>query len=231
MDTLHPADPAQKILEDVVRASERAADLTRKMLAYSGKANFFVERVEVNPLVREACETIRLTLPERIQLQVQIESGLPPVETDSEQLRHVIQELLKNAVEAIGESASGTIWVRTGVTEIAPETALKLELDGTLLEGGRFVTVEVQDTGCGMDGETQCRIFDPFFTTKFMGRGMGLAAVRGFIRSNRGTVRVSSGSGEGTLLQVLLPAVKTAGKQAAGEEEGRAASNAEARAN
>jgi len=227
MDTLHPSDPNQKILESVVHASERAADLTRKMLAYSGKANFFVERVEVNPLVREACKSLRPALPDRIHLQVQTGSGLPPVETDSEQLLHVFQEILKNAVEAIGESASGTIWVRTGVTEIDPAAASEEESDRNLVEGGRFVTVEVQDTGCGMDGETQRRIFDPFFTTKFMGRGMGLAAVRGFIRSNRGTVRVSSGAGEGTLLQVLLPAGKTAARQAVAEEEERAASNAE----
>jgi PAS domain S-box-containing protein len=226
METLHPADPNQKILEDVVHASERAADLTRKMLAYSGKANFFVELVEVNPLVGQACNIIRPTLPDRIQLELHTENGLPPVETDSEQLLYVLQELLKNAVEAIGESGSGTIWVRTGVTDVDPATALEQEADRALLEGGRFVTVEVQDTGCGMDGETQRRIFDPFFTTKFMGRGMGLAAVGGFIRSNRGTVRVSSGSGEGTLLQVLLPA----GKQTAAEEKERAASNAEARA-
>ena len=227
MDSLNPLHPAQTILKDVVRASERAAELTRKMLAYSGQSNFFVQRVEVNPLIRKACEIMRPSMPQRIQLQVQTEAGLPPLETDSEELRHAIQELLKNAIEAICEPAAGTIWVRTRLGEIDAETAREHHIETGAAHGGRFVVVEVQDSGCGMDGETQRKIFDPFFTTKFTGRGMGLAAVRGFVRSNRGAIRVLSGPGEGTNLQVLLP-VSEASSPAG--EEGNAASNAEARA-
>ena len=233
-DILDPSHPAQTILSDVVLASERAAALTRKMLAYSGKSIFFAQRVEANPIVREACETLRRSLPKTIQLQVETEAGLPPVETDSEAFQQVIRELLNNAVEAVvagsGEPASGTIWVRTKFAEIDPETAREQDIDTTSSGVRCFVAVEVQDTGCGMDVETQRRIFDPFFTTKFAGRGMGLAAVRGFVRSNRGAIRVSSGMGEGTLVQILLPPAETAGEHAVERGEGDAVSSTEATA-
>ncbi len=111
MDMLPAKHEAREILTDVIRAGERAADLTRKMLAYSGRGNLFVERVNVEHLAKETCRFLRRSLPIRIQLHVESAGELPPVETDTEQLRQVIMELVMNAVEAIGET-TGDIWVR-----------------------------------------------------------------------------------------------------------------------
>jgi signal transduction histidine kinase len=83
--------------------------------------------------------------------------------------------------------------------------AREAKLETALADGAQFVVLEVQDTGCGMDGGTQAKIFDPFFSTKFTGRGLGLSAVKGFVRSNGGVIRVRSLPGEGAIFQVVLP--------------------------
>jgi len=204
-DDLDAEDPNRSILQNVIRASERAAELTRKMLAYSGKGAFAMERVDVGLLALEACEAVRKSLPERIHLQYQGGDGLPAVKTDSEQLRKVIVDLVTNAVESIDTHASGTICVRTRLAEPCEE--MDIEPEGETVPMAGLVSLEVQDTGCGMDDATMARVFDPFFSTKFTGRGLSLAAVKGFVGSSGGTIRVQSQPGSGTTFQLLLPAV------------------------
>ena len=125
--------------------------------------------------------------------------------TDPEQLRRIIVELVMNAIEAIGDQA-GTIHLRSTLAQIDPEFARDGELEARLEKGEQFIALEVQDTGCGMDSITVTKVFDPFFSTKFTGRGLGLAAVKGVVRSNGGAIRVRSKPGSGTLFQVVLPA-------------------------
>jgi PAS domain S-box-containing protein len=208
-------DSARGMLKDVIRAGEQAADLTRKMLAYSGHGNFIVEPIDMDRLARQTCEFLSSSLPRRIHLEFKGEGDLPPVRTDAEQLRQVIVELVTNAVEAIGDNAPGAIWVHTKFAKMDEELARHEQLETAVGAGVTFVTLVVEDTGCGMDQETQARIFDPFFSTKFTGRGLGLSAVYGFVRSNGGAVRVRSGPGEGTVIQVVLPAAEQ-GMQIAG---------------
>jgi len=126
------------------------------------------------------------------------------VETDAAQMQQCVADLVMNAVEAIGESASGRISVRTTIVEIDEQSERRISLSA--IPAGKYVALDVQDTGCGMDEETRNKIFDPFFTTKFMGRGLGLAAVHGFVRSMGGGVQVDSTPGEGTRFRILLPA-------------------------
>lgn len=192
---------SRDMLQDVIRAAERAAELTRKMLAYAGKANLYLEPTDLNKLVRDTCASLRTSVPEAIQLNISAGRDLPPVATDSGQMRQVIVDLLTNAMEAIREDAAGTISVRTGKVEVG-------EGDLPALRAGKYVELEVLDTGCGMNEETQKKIFDPFFTTKFTGRGLGLAAVQGFIRSSGGGVDVDSAPGRGTRFRILLPAMR-----------------------
>jgi signal transduction histidine kinase len=182
----------------VVRAGERAAELTCKMLAYAGEGNLYVAPTDLNKLVQDACDSLRSSIPRTIELHVRTAPQLPSVSVDSRQMRQVIVDLVRNAVEAIGEGQGGTVSVGTAATDV-PEGSM------TAVTGGKYVRLEVQDTGCGMNEETQKKIFDPFFSTKFMGRGLGLAAVDGFVRSSGGGVQVKSQPGKGTEFRVLLP--------------------------
>lgn len=198
-EILPASHQAQHILRDVVHAGERAAELTRKMLAYAGKANLFVEPVDLNQLVSETCESLRTSVPKEVDFTVCPRPDLPPVTTDSRQMRQVVIDLVRNAWEAIGEGTSGTISVCTSLVELG---------EGAMsdISAGRYLELEVLDSGCGMSAETQKNIFDPFFTTKFTGRGLGLAAVQGFVRSNGGGIQVDSAPGRGTRFRVFLPA-------------------------
>ncbi|RME19135.1 MAG: PAS domain S-box protein [Deltaproteobacteria bacterium] len=208
---LEPHHPALDAVRRVEQSAVRAAELTSQMLAYSGKGKFVVRKVNLSELVREMTELLRVSVAKSAALRLELDDSLPPVEADASQLRQVVMNLITNASEAIGDE-SGVITVFTGTQEVGGDY-----LDGTLigdgLEAGKYVVLEVTDTGCGMDEQTRSRMFDPFFTTKFTGRGLGLAAVLGIVRGHGGTIKVYSESGRGTTVKVLLPA-------ASGEAEG-----------
>jgi PAS domain S-box-containing protein len=206
MQSLPPAHPAQEMLRDVVHAGDRLAELTRRMLAYAGKTMFRVEPAQIDRIVNEACESIRTSIPETIRLEIRSGPELPQVRTDPEHMRQAIVDLVWNAVEAIGESSSGRISIRAEVAEAGRES-VRTSGFRPAAASGKYVALEVRDTGCGMDEETQNKIFDPFFSTKFMGRGLGLAAVHGFIRSTGGGVEVDSQPGRGSAFRILLPVV------------------------
>ena len=198
MGQISPSEPAQAMLRSVVSAGERAAQLTSRLLAYAGKGAMFVEPADLNRVVNDACNSLRSSIPTKIQLHVSIAKNPPPVATDIRQLKQAIVDLVTNAVEAIGEENAGTITVCTGSLETCGDPS-------QAVAAGKYAVLEVRDTGCGMDREMQTRIFDPFFTTKFMGRGLGLAAVQGFAQSAGGAVQVESAAGEGARFRILLP--------------------------
>jgi PAS domain S-box-containing protein len=202
MERLPAAHPAQENLRDVAQAGDRAAELIRKVLAFAGKGNMYLARVHVDELIRDAIG--RSGIPGNIDFEYQSGRRLPAIETDSEQLRQAVADLLRNAIEAIGDSP-GSIALRTSVVERGRDGGCRgIVPDG--LPVGRYVAIEVRDTGCGMDEETRKKIFDPFFTTKFLGRGLGLAAVQGFVRSNGGAIQVDSDPGKGARFRLFLPA-------------------------
>jgi PAS domain S-box-containing protein len=211
MESLPGTHPTQRMLRDVIRASEQAARLTGRMLAYAGKGRFEVALTDIDLLVRETVEKMRDSIPEAIRLEFHSAGELPPVETDAGQARQVIEDLVTNAAEAIGEGSPGTISVCTQTADIEQEFTWQSEFGPVEVAAGRYVALEVRDTGCGMDEETRKRIFDPFFTTKFTGRGLGLAAVRGFVRSNGGDIQLASAPGQGSRFRVLLPAAEEKG--------------------
>ena len=215
MQSLPASHPARDMLHGVVEAGERAAALTRKMLAYAGKASLYVEPTNVDRLVRDACSTIRASIPKNIRLEFHGGRGIPCVETDAAQMRQVVVDLVMNAVEAIGEDTPGRVTVRTAMVAIGGDGARRNKDKSAAVAAGNYFSLEVRDNGCGMDRETQDRIFEPFFTTKFLGRGLGLAAVHGFVRSLGGGVEVDSAPGKGTTIRLLLPAVMEAEKSRA----------------
>lgn len=206
MASLDPSHPARPSLQGILQAGERAAHLTQKMLVYAGKALFRAETTSLDKLVFDALMSMRASIPPHISVRYRGGRDLPPVRTDVAQLRQVVGDLVKNAVEAIDGHASGTIWVRTASVDIGNGNVPRDRLMPPGIAAGTYVALEVRDTGCGIDAETQKRIFDPFFTTKFAGRGLGLAAVQGFARSHGGAVDVRSAAGKGTRFRVLLPA-------------------------
>jgi CheY-like chemotaxis protein len=122
-------------------------------------------------------------------------------------MQQVLMNLVFNASEAIG-AASGTISIVTGERTL-DAAYITREMDGWPIEPGRYVFLEVSDTGCGMDEATKRQVFDPFFTTKFQGRGLGLAAVAGIVRAHKGAIRVDTAPGCGARFQVFLPAASS----------------------
>ncbi|MGH7436144.1 MAG: two-component system sensor histidine kinase NtrB [Polyangiaceae bacterium] len=200
-----PADsPAQAHLRDTVLAVRRAADLTRQLLAYSGKGHFEVRPVDLSTVVHEIARLLETSVPRNVQLRLELPRALPAVEADVVQLQQVVMNLVINGAEAIGDR-SGTVTVTASVRDL-DEASVSRAFAEQGLAAGRYVHFQVRDTGSGMDEATREKIFDPFFTTKFAGRGLGLAPVLGIVRAHRGAIQVESAPGQGTTFSILLPA-------------------------
>jgi two-component system, cell cycle sensor histidine kinase and response regulator CckA len=204
LNELPETSPAAKSISEVVDASKRAADLCNQLLAYSGEGKFVVEAVDISALVREMSHLLEVTISKKAKLKCHLAKALPAVECDATQVRQVVMNLIVNASDAMADQA-GRITVSTFVRKCDREYLSKTYLGESLSEG-EYVSIEVTDTGCGMDEATKARIFDPFFSTKFTGRGLGLAAVMGIVRGHRGAIMVDSQTGKGTSFTVLLPA-------------------------
>jgi PAS domain S-box-containing protein len=199
-----PDAPARRIVEQIELGAQRAAELTRQLLAYTGKGAFVVERLDLSAIARETIRLQQVAVAKDARLEHDLPDGLPPVEGDAAQLGQVVMNLVGNASDALA-GRPGTIRVSTRATHVdasAPTTVHRVPE----LRSGEYVCLEVADTGCGMDAATRARIFDPFFTTKFAGRGLGLAVVLGIVRGHDGAIEVESAPGRGSTFRVLLPA-------------------------
>ncbi len=212
---LPPASAARAHIEKAVKAAERAADLTRQMLAYSGRGQFEVRPLHLNTLIQENLHLFEVAVPKNVHLRSELAEPLPLVEADAGQMQQVIMNLIINAAEAIGERP-GAVTVVTGVRALDTTDDPLWQPAGEPLTPGRYVTLDVHDDGHGMDAETLSKIFDPFFTTKFTGRGLGLAAVLGIVRGHKGGLRVYSEVGKGTTFRLAFPAVAQAEGRFAG---------------
>ena len=195
--------PARELIDDVLGAAQRAGDLTRQMLAYSGKGRFEVRPVDLRQHVREIGRLLSSSIPKKVALRVVEPSFLPTVQGDPSQIHQVLMNLVLNAAEAIGDRG-GEVVISLGEEEIGADGGGDL-VGRERLPEGRYVRLTVADTGSGMEANVRARIFDPFFTTKSTGRGLGLAAVLGIVRSHGGALRIDSKPGLGTKFDVLLP--------------------------
>ncbi|MBZ5585385.1 MAG: PAS domain S-box protein [Acidobacteriia bacterium] len=205
LDTIPPQSPNSRLLRGVIQAAERAAHLTRELLAYAGAAKFSASPVDLSEQVRKAVELLRPSLPESVELRLELKDALPRLQTDPAQIRQIVTNLLINSAEAIGAEQPGLVTVKTDVAEFEANRLPPAPHEGELAPG-RYLLLSVHDTGAGIDGRIIRRIFEPFFTTKFMGRGLGLAAVSGIVRAERGVITVSSEPGRGSTFTLLLPA-------------------------
>jgi PAS domain S-box-containing protein len=200
---LPPESGACRDLVEADKATTRAARLAGQMLAYSGRGQFLIERTDLCRLVRDLIPTLEGAVSRTARLELDLSSAAPPVDADAAQIRQMITNLVLNASEAIGEQV-GAIGV--SVREVlCDEAALARGVNQESLAAGRYVCLEVTDSGPGIAPDELTKIFDPFFTTKFTGRGLGLPAVSGIVRGHKGTVLVESQVGAGTSFRVLLP--------------------------
>jgi CheY-like chemotaxis protein len=190
-------------LQEIKSAADRAADLCRQMLAYSGKGRFVIQSLDLTQLVGEMTHLLGVSISKRVSLEYDCDANMPPVEGDATQIRQIIMNLVTNASDAIGEG-TGEIHIRTGVRHCDQDKLRTMTL-GEDLPAGEYVFIEVSDNGCGMDHRTRKRIFEPFYTTKFTGRGLGLAAVLGIVRGHQGALQVESELEQGAVFQVLFP--------------------------
>ncbi len=195
-------------LDAALQVVQRAADLTRQMLAYAGKGQFIVQDVDLNALIEQNRAMLSAAVSRFVTFDLQLATQLPPIRADVGQMQQVIMNLVTNASEAIGEQ-HGVVTLRTGM-QVCDHEYLQHSCLEEKPPAGPYVFIEVSDTGCGIDEHTRERMFEPFFTTKFTGRGLGMAAVQGIVRALHGAIMVDSQLGHGTTVRVLLPIAQPA---------------------
>ena len=206
-EALAPDAAIRPMLEDVVSGSERAAKLTRQLLAYAGRDHGTTEPVDLARLVRDLTPLLSSSTSKMVRIALDLDP-VPLVQGDPAQLQQVLMNLVINAAESIPATEAGEVRIQLSRRRPMPEDRQNavIPLDDS---PGDYVVLTITDSGAGMDEATQARIFDPFFSTKFDGRGLGLSAVLGIVRAHRGTLALRSAPGKGTQFVVLLPASQT----------------------
>ena len=194
---------AEKNLPIIEEAAERAAGLCRQMLAYAGKAHLTKTNINMVKKVEDIVGMLKETLPQNTVIKTDLSVEIPLIEGDAVQLRQVVMNLIINASEAIG-TEQGEVDVSLARITIIAGKAYE-DYYGKPIPTGEYVCLEVTDNGCGMDDATKWRIFEPFYTTKFTGRGLGMSAVLGIIKSHAGALQLFSQLGKGTTFKVFLP--------------------------
>ena len=203
LEDAREGSPEHEILTELVSASQRAAQLTSQMLAYSGRGRFIVQPTALPDEIRDITVLIRSSIPRHVNLHLALDGSTPMVQADKSQIHQLVMNLVINAAEAI-RPEGGSVRVATYLITLRRETPGFYPAE--TLSPGQYAVIEVQDDGHGMSEATRQSIFDPFFTTKFTGRGLGLAAALGIVRGHRGGIAVESAVGLGTTFRVYLPA-------------------------
>ncbi|MDP2136215.1 MAG: response regulator [Candidatus Didemnitutus sp.] len=194
---------AMECIRNIESASMTAAGLCHQMLAYAGKTQFELTDVDFTLLVQDLVELLRSVISKKCRLSVNLLNEPLLIHGDGTQLKQVVMNLVANASDAL-EDEVGEIVISTQILDCDCQFFSDI-FHSTDLRPGKYVALEVRDTGCGMSPEVLARIFDPFFTTKFIGRGLGLASVQGIVRSHGGTIKVTSVPNEGTTFLIMLP--------------------------
>jgi len=192
-----PESPIGQNIGDILVAGNRATDLVRQILSFSRQEASKKEIISPYPVVKEAVNLLRATLPATATIQENISPGCGNILADPITIHQIVVNLCTNSLHALPEQ-KGTLVVTLEHRDLAPER-------GT--HSGPFVVISVKDSGCGMEQRTIDRIFEPYFTTKEVGRGtgLGLAIVHGTVKEYQGFIEVESQIGEGTVISVFLP--------------------------
>lgn len=189
----------------ILAAAKRAVYLTKQLLAYAGKGQVVVKLVDLTKLVSQSKGLLSASVPKRVSLSFNLSENLPALEADPGRIEQILMNLVINAGEAIPPKSDGRVEIATSCCEVTPDMARRHSAEYEVAAGA-YLCLEVRDNGIGMNEATAAQIFEPFFSTKFTGRGLGLAAVYGIVRSGRGFIDLQSTPGAGTTFRVFLPA-------------------------
>jgi two-component system, cell cycle sensor histidine kinase and response regulator CckA len=195
--------PIAAMLKEIDTATQTAADLTAQMLVYIGRTPGAMQPVQISQLIEELRPRFQASLTERIDLHLDLPADLPTVPADAALLHRMVMALFFNACEAIGPGP-GVLTMRLRGVRVNRSVRTELCVEEPLPDG-RYVWLQVSDTGAGMEEETRARIFEPFYSTKFTGRGLGLAAAQGIAHQHGGAISVVTKPGQGSIFHVLLP--------------------------
>jgi signal transduction histidine kinase len=191
-------------VQEIRKAADRAASLTRQLLAFGRKQFLRPVVLDLNDTVTELLQMLPRVIGEHMQTLTRLEQGLWRVTADPSQMEQVLVNLVLNARDAM--PTGGTITIETANVELTP---VRLEAEGIQLQPGHYVMLAVSDTGTGMDANTRAHAFEPFFTTKPKGKGtgLGLATVYGIVDQSGGAITIKTALGHGTTVRIYLPAV------------------------
>ncbi len=209
---------AQHFINTIVASAHRGADLCDQMFAYAGKQNAGRGPTDLNKIISEMAHLLDVSIL-KTEIIYDLEPKLPPIEANMTQIRQVILNLITNASESF-EDKKGHIRIKTGCRWFNEQYFASTFIDNKLTAGD-YVFLEVTDTGSGISKDIQNKIFDPFFSTKFSGRGLGLAAVLGIVKSHDGAISLTSNPGHGTRITILFRISKDEEQQAKGKKSGR----------
>jgi two-component system cell cycle sensor histidine kinase/response regulator CckA len=194
------------ILEQIQQSGERAADLSRQMLAYSGRGKFLIKNIQLNDLITEMASLLQVSIHKDVTLEYDFNASLPQIRGDITEMRQVIMNLIINAAESI-QNRAGMIKVTTGWKQLE-DSEIQAALYSDKNEAGPYVWISVADNGSGIKPIELKKIFEPYYSTKNTGRGLGLAALLGIVRGHQGLLNVTSQPGEGTTFKIWFPAAE-----------------------
>ncbi len=203
------------MLSEVIKAGERAADLTRQLLTYCRQKDVSLDLININDIISDMEIMLNRIIGEDISLNTELIESPYMIEIDKGQLSDVLINLCANARDAMAQGGKITVATHNGVWD--NETAD----DENIVHSGPYVCMSVTDTGQGMDEETVKRIFEPFFTTKPVGKGtgLGLSMVYGVVKERKGTITVDSIVGQGTTFYICLPATVKKGSGVSNKDD------------
>ncbi len=202
---IHDAAVLDTSLDSIEQASGSAAEICKQMLAYAGKGNYRVLPLDLMLVSKGISELMHSAVATGIDIIYDFPDELALIDADNGQMQQVVMNLIINAAESYEEKGvGGSVSVQIAEKAMS-STELQACMEGEQLPAGRYVYLQVSDQGCGMAEAMQRKIFEPFFTTKFTGRGLGMSAILGIIRSHRSALHLISEAGEGTTITAYFP--------------------------